>query len=151
MAIDTTMVKRRALYKGEVGFFPSSEMASDDIALATNDEEVMCRFWRPRHLQALKFLWALVHKAQQNSDLWLDRYVAMADLKIRIGYTQMLYDRKTKQLERVPRSLANITAEQLRLVTDRIADVICADVMPGMERNELYKEIAEMVGDPWKS
>lgn len=146
MAINTTMVKRGALYKGEVGFFPSNEMASDDIAPATNGEEVMCSFSRPRQLEALKFLWALVHKAQQNSDMWLDKDTAMSDLKTRVGFTRMLYDRKARELRPVPRSMANISAEQLRILTDRIADVICADVMPGMKRNELYREIAEMVG-----
>jgi hypothetical protein len=67
-------------------------------------------------------------------------------LKTRVGYTRMLYDRKTKQLKPVPNSLVRIDSEALRILTDRIADVICAEVMPGMKRNDLYREIEEMVG-----
>jgi hypothetical protein len=48
-------------------------------------------------------------------------------------------------VERV-RSITRINDEQLRLLTERIADVICAEIMPGMKKNDLYQEIEEMVG-----
>jgi hypothetical protein len=146
MAIETVLVKRGALYKGEIGFFPDNEMAADDIAPATMGEEVICRFYRPRQIEALKFLWAMVHKAADNSDLFLNKDDAMEKLKVRVGYTRVLYDRKTKELKPVPKSLVRIDSEALRILTDRIADVICTEVMPGMRRNDLYREIEEMVG-----
>ena len=73
MTIHTTLTKRRAKYQGEVGFFPDNEMAQQDIAIATMGEEVMCSFSRPRNLEQLKYLWALVHKVSDNSDRWLDK------------------------------------------------------------------------------
>jgi len=142
--IETTLVKRRALYRGEVGLFPSTPMALEDINTVANEAEVMCGFYSPRHLEALKFLWALVDKTSQNSDRYLDKDEAMSDLKLRAGHSKLLYDDKTKKLELRPKSLKRISAEQLRQLTEKIITIICVEVLPGMEPNELRAEVEEM-------
>jgi hypothetical protein len=144
MTTDSILTKRRAHYKGEVGLFPDNEMAADDLALATMNTEVICRWYSPPTLKKLKFLWTMVYKAWQNTDFWLDHHEAMIDLKTRIHFTRVR--QVGPKVEAKPRSLTRINDEQLRLVTDRIADVICTEVMPGMEKNQLYKEIEEMTG-----
>lgn len=146
MATDSILTKRRALYKGEVGLFADNEMAEADLALATMDTEVICRWYSPRTLQKMKFLWALVYKAWQNTDFWLNHHEAMEDLKERIHFTRMRWDRDEQKLVEKPNSLTRIDDETLRLVTDRIADTICAEVMPGMKKNDLFREIEEMTG-----
>jgi hypothetical protein len=147
MTIDTTLVKRRALYQGEIGFFPSTPMAEEDVAIAKMDSEVVCSFYSPRNLEALKFLWALVHKVAENTDRYLDKDEAMRDLKLRAGYTRVMYDNKTKELELRPKSLTRINNEQLRLLTEKIIDIVCDKLIPGMKRNELRKEVEKMCHD----
>ena len=141
MSIETTLVKRRARYQGEIGFFPSTPMAQDDIAVAKMDEELVCRFYSPRNLEALRFLWGMVHTTAFNSDRWLDKDEAMADLKIRAGFTKVIYNDKKKQLELRPKSLTRINDEELRLLTDKIAKIICSEILPGVKSNDLRKEI----------
>src|SRR5262249_382682 len=111
VTIDTTLIKRRAVYKGEVGFFPSSSMAEADIALAKMNEEVMCTFSSPRTLQQLKYLWALCTKVADNSDQFIDKDHAMHDLKIAVGHSRVLYDRKSGKLGVRPRSLKRLSYE----------------------------------------
>jgi hypothetical protein len=145
MTINTTLTKRPALYKGEVGFFPDNRMSADDIAPIAMHEETMHRITSERNLQALKFLWALVHKTTDNTDCFLDKDDAMEKLKINVGYSKAVYDPHTREMVVRGKSLKKISAEALRTLTDRIADVVCADLMPGMKRNDLYREIEEMI------
>jgi len=149
MTINTTLTKRPALHKGEVGFFPDNQMSADDIVPVAMYSETMHRITSERHLQALKFLWALVHKVADNTDYFLDKDDAMEKLKVKVGYSKSVYDPYTRETVVRGRSLKKISAEALHTLTDRIADVVCMDLMPGMKRNELYREIEEMVGVKW--
>jgi hypothetical protein len=142
---ETTLTYRPARWKGEMGCFPDTEMASQDMQVFRAYEELLATLSSPRTLQALKFLWALVHKAADNSDIWLDKDTAMEDLKLRAGFARPVYDPKTREMKIKPKSLKKVSEQTLRTLTDKIADIICVEVMPGMDRNRLYKEIAEMV------
>jgi hypothetical protein len=144
MTIETTVVKRGALYVGEVGFFPSNQMAADDIAPAKMGGEVVCSFYSPRNLESLKFLWALVHKTADNSPRWLDKDEAMEDLKMRARFARFVVGADGK-VELRPKSLKRISDEALRLLTDKIMDIICQEILPGMKRNDLRKEIELML------
>lgn len=147
MTIHTTLVKRRAFYAGEIGFFPNNEMAQQDIAIATMDEEVVCSFTRPRNLERLKYLWALVHKVSDNSDRWRDKDEAMVELKLLAGYAKLVFDSKTRELELKPKSLTRISDEELRSLTDKITAIILEEILPGMKANDLRREIEDMLRD----
>ena len=147
MTIETVLMKRRALYAGEIGFFPTSPGAQEDVALAKMDSEVVCSFYSPRNLEALKFLWALVHKVADNTDRYLDKDEAMEDLKLRAGFTKVVYNSQQKELELRPKSLKRVGNEQLRALTDKVIGIICGEILPGMDRNVLRREIEEMTSD----
>jgi hypothetical protein len=144
--IETTLVKRRALHQGEVGLFPNNPIAEEDLELCTMNDEYMVELRSEKNLQQLKFLWALVHKAADNSDLFTDKEDAMTKLKVAVGYSKRVYSPHDGTYTDKPRSLKRITNEKLRFITDRILDVICRDVLPGMEANHLRQEIEEMLG-----
>ena len=145
MTIESTLVKRRAKFVGEMGFFPSSPMASEDLATVKDGTEVMVSWYSPRNLERLKFLWGLVHKVSDNSDRWLDKDEAMEDLKVRAAFTKVVYNDKKKELELRPKSLKRINDEELRRLTNRFIEIISTEIMPGMKANDLKKEIEEML------
>jgi hypothetical protein len=146
VTIETTLVKRPALHKGEVGFFPNNPMAEEDVSRVAMHSETMHRITSEKNLQALKFLWGLVHKVSDNCDLFLDKDDAMEKLKLRVGYSRAIYDPQTRGLENRPRSLKGISDEQLHLLTERMLDVICTEIIPGMKQNDLRREVEEMAG-----
>lgn len=146
MTIDTTLIKRRALYRGEIGFFPNDPMSEEDVASAKMDSEVCCTFYSPKNLEALRFLWGLVHKVADNTDRYLDKDEAMHDLKLRAGFSRVMYNSKSHELELRPKSLKRIGNEQLHQLTEKIMDIICDDLLPGMKRNQLRAEVEEMLG-----
>lgn len=145
MTTETTLRKRRALYRGEIGLFPTHEMATEDIALFTMDNEIMATLRSERQLKALNYLWGLVHKAQQNTDYWIDRYKAMDWFKVRVGFTKPGRDPDTREWDmHRPKSLKRINDNELRLLTERIIDVICQEILPGIKREDLRREVEEM-------
>jgi hypothetical protein len=95
-------------------------------------------------LEALKFLWALVHKTADNSSRWLDKDEAMEDLKMRARFARFVVGDDGK-VELRTKSLKRISDEALRLLTDKIMDIICAQIIPGMKKNDLRKEIELML------
>lgn len=143
MSIETTLVKRAALYVGEIGFFPTNEMSAEDIMPAKMGGEVVCSFYSPRNLESLKFLWTLVHKVADNSEWWLDKDEAMEDLKMRARFAHFVH--RNGEVHLRPRSLKRINDEQLRQLTDKFIDIICRDIIPGMKKNDLRKEIETML------
>ena len=139
------MVKRRARYKGEVGFFPAGEIFEEDIVPAKMGEQVIVRFHSPRRIEALSYLWGLVHLVADNTDRYLDKDEAMHDLKLRAGYVRVLTDEDGK-LELRPKSLTRINDEDLRVLTAKIQTIVCDEILPGVKRQRLRKEIEEMIG-----
>lgn len=148
MTIETFLTKRRARYQGEVGLFPDSAMATEDVAFLPMDVALCVKAWTHKRIEQLRYLWGVVHKAQDNSNFWLDRYEAMDDLAVQVGYCRTLTDRHTGKSECKRKSLTRISDEQLRLLTDRIVDVICTEILPGIDREDLRREVEGWVNDP---
>lgn len=142
--IETVLVKRRALYQGEVGFFPTTPDSQADVGKAVMDAEVVCSFYSPKNLQQLKFLWALVSKVADNSSRYLDKDEAMDDLKLRAGFARLVVDKVTNEISLRTRSIKQVSNEELIALTSKIIDIVCRDLMPGMKANDLRKEIEEM-------
>jgi hypothetical protein len=144
MTTDTILMKRRARYQGEVGFFPDNEMSQADIAPATMNEEVIVTWYRPKTIERQRYLWGLVYKTWENTSLWMDHHEAMEDLKTRAHFTRMRWDSKEKTLRPYVKSMKRISDSELRVLTERIIDVICQEILPGMERADLRREVEEM-------
>jgi len=145
VTIHTFLVKRKAKYRGEVGLFPNSEMAEEDLVPIARDQEVSVALRREKNIQALRYLWGLVHKVADNTDLFLDKDDAMEAFKVRVGYSKAIYDPHARKIESKGRSLTRISDEQLRLLTDAITTVICTEILPGIKRKQLREEIEEML------
>lgn len=145
MTIETFLVKRKAKYRGEMGLFPNSEMAEEDLVPIARDQEVMASLRREKNIQALRYLWGLVHKVADNTDLFLDKDDAMEAFKVRVGYSKSIYDPHSRKIEVRGKSLTRISDERLRLLTDAITTVICNEILPGIKRKELREEVEAML------
>lgn len=151
MTVETFGTKRRAHYAGEIGLFPSSEMASEDIAIFALNSELMMRLWSEKRIEQLRYLWGLVHKVADNTDLWLDKDDAMEGFKIRVGYSKAVYDPRIQRVQVRGKSLKIATAEQLKTITEKVQGVILTEIFPGMKNNVLREEIENMIGDNQRS
>jgi len=143
--IETFLIKRCARFGNEVGLFAGSQMADDDLAIFALNKDLMAKLWTERRIEQLRYLWGLVHKVAENSELFLDKDDAMEGLKIAANFYKMVWDTRLQKL--VPRgnSLTRISDEQLRLLTVKIQGVIQEQVFPSMKDNELKREIEELM------
>jgi hypothetical protein len=142
MTIETVLVKRKALYPGEVGFFPSNPVSEDDVSPFTMGGETIHRISEQRNIEQLKFLWGLIHKTADNTDRFRDKDQLMEHLKVRAGYYKLVWN--GTKFEAVGKSLTRIDNEKLRLLTEQFIEIICEKIIPGMKANNLRREIEEM-------
>ena len=146
MTTKSFLTARGARYVGEKGFFADNPMAQEDLALVRNGEEVIVRWYSVRNLEALKYLWGLVYKVANATDRWVDYKEGMKDLKMRAAFARLVYNPQEKKLEWRTKSLSRITNEELRSLTNKISNIIIAEVLPHMKPNQLRREVEEMLG-----
>lgn len=144
MTLELFLTKRRALYKGEVGLFPSFVPAADDMAVLAEGEEVEAKISSPKNIALQRYLWALVDKVAHNSSLFADKDHAMEQLKLRVRYAKMVMN-DHGELELRAKSIKRASNEELQRLTNQIIQVVCSEVLPGMKASNLRKEIEEMV------
>ena len=147
MAQETTLIKRPALYKGEIGLFAPNQMAEEDLMVAPMHSEVLVGIRSEANLQLLKFIWAIAWKLAK-AGRYLDKDEGMDDLCIRAAHSKLVFDDKTKKLELRRRSLRRQPYEVLRKLADKVVGVVLTEVLPGTKHNEFINEIEEMIGGP---
>jgi hypothetical protein len=147
MTVETFLTKRRAFYAGEIGLFATSQMADEDLAIFALNKELMAKLWSEKRIEQLRYLWGLVHKVADNTNLFLDKDDAMEGFKVRVGYSKAVYDPRTEKVKLKGRSLQKITDEQLKIVTGKVQAVIREEIFPGMKDNELRREIEDMLSE----
>jgi len=145
MTVETFLTKRRAFYSGEIGLFAGSQMAEDDLAIFALNKELIAKLWSERRIEQLRYLWGLVHKVADNTNLFLDKDDAMEGFKIRVGYSKAVYDPRTQKLESKGRSLQKISDEQLKILTAKVQSVIREEIFPGMKNDVLRREIESLL------
>ena len=147
MTVNTFLTKRRAFYAGEIGLFASSQMADEDLTIFALNAELMAKLWTEKRIEQLRYIWGLVHKVADNTELFLDKDEAMEGLKIASSYYKMVWDPTIQKL--VPRglSLTKISDEKLKILTGKIQGIIREQIFPGMKDNELRREIEDMLSE----
>jgi len=144
MATESILTKRAARWKGEIGLFADNPMAEDDLRLCANDEEVRVKWYSPRNIKALRYLWGLCYKIGNSTDRYLHWREAMEDLKMRVGFTRIIF--RHKKFELRGKSLSQVSNEELLLVTRQIEDEIIKEFVPYMKPHQLRAEVEEMLG-----
>jgi hypothetical protein len=122
-------------------------MAEEDLAIFALNKELMAKLWTEKRIEQLRYLWGLIHKVADNTNLFLDKDDAMEGFKIRVGYSKSIYDPRTQKIEARGRSLTKLSEEQLLLLTAKFQTVIREEIFPGMKDNELRREIENMLGE----
>lgn len=145
MSFETILRKRPALFPAEVGLFPTSEMASDDLAIISNGSDVYARLSTPKNLQTLKFLWALATKVAECRDDLFDKDDAMSVLKREAKFVKFVTNPITGEITLREKSLARLRNEDMQRLANRMVYVTCAKIVPGIEEAKLRDELLRMV------
>lgn len=127
------------------GLVPMNEQAEDALRKIKQDQDVFVKFRRPRNIFHHRKLFALLNMVCNNLDMPITPEQLLVVIKIRTGHVDVI--KTTKGLIEIPKSIsfAAMSQDQFEPFYDRAIEFIIADVLPGVNRQELEAEVLEMV------
>jgi hypothetical protein len=135
-----------AVFRKELGCLrPADEEAEKVLRGIKMGECVTVSVKRPRNLQHHRKFYALMNLILQNQDHYKSVDEIVAAFKFATGHVDSI---KTKRgIIQIPRSIAfaNMGQMEFSAFYDMAVDFVLAEVIPGLGRAELEREILEMV------
>lgn len=145
MTLEVHLRKRGALHKGEVGLFPHSQVAEDDIRTIADQADCLCKISSPKNLALLAKLWCIADVVAKSHDHLHDKEDAMELLKVKARFVKTKIDPHSGEVEIVGKSLARCDNESLSRLANRFVHIVCTEIIPGMKESDLKKQLEEMV------
>jgi hypothetical protein len=128
MTIEIAVIKRKARYKGETGFFAVDQIADEEIKRMPDDEAPLwAELHDPKSAKLQRLLWTIAQKLADGG-LYFDKNEAMDDLKKRTN---------TRSL-RVGRA-------ELSRIADRMILTVCSELLPDMKEDEFRAELEDIL------
>lgn len=138
------------LRRTKAGFEPAYDRDADLLRDIPVGAVVSTVPKRPRNPRRLRWWWALLHKVAESHPFYSRAEQVALHLKYRTGHVEPVVIVKGDAVEThlVPQSIAYdaMTESEFRAFVDRALDVVVAELLPGIERDELVAEIEAMLG-----
>ena len=130
------------------GYVPADDEARAQHARLTPDTLIAGRIWRSRSLPQLRLYWGVLDHVAGATE-WENAERLHQFLKIRLGCWDPVRAPSGKVIA-VPWSAAfdAMTQDEFQKYMDAAINVICAEVVPGSNREELISEVNSMLGVP---
>jgi hypothetical protein len=142
-------VLRPARFAGERGLFPVDAHAIAGMqAIGKTGSHVLVSTRTARNLRQFRLYWALCSKIAESFEPQRDKYDVDHLLKIKGRHFRWVTDPVTGELTPRTESIAveSMTQEAFALFFQRCVEIICAEIVPGMDAELLKAEVLEMIG-----
>ena len=126
---------------------PCSLVDEEELMEYANGQDITVTIHRQRSSKQNRFFWALLQKVCSNHDLYQKPEQLLTWLKVRLGYVQQVkfHDKEiwwtTKSI-----SFNKMGQDEFRKFFDSSMDLIITEVIKGISKEDLIKEIESMVG-----
>jgi len=129
------------------GLAPHNQAARDILAKYRIDDLVTAEVVKPRNLGNHRLYWALCQKVAENMDGDYDAEVISDVLKIRTGHVTVVKTAKGECF--IPKSISFSALDQIAFAAffDKVVRVVCTDVLPGVNSDDLRAEIELMLAN----
>lgn len=129
------------------GLEPANDIARDLLGKVKLGSVVRVDVKRPRSLPWHARYWALVSLISDNSSRTPDEVHAL--LKLKAGLVKRMEERNGT-VWAIPDSVAfdRMTAEEWAVYWDKVVQIVCADLLPGVTAEQLRQELANLAGVP---
>lgn len=123
---------------------PVDDAGKDVLAKVKLGSVVMVEYKRPRNVAHHRKFWALISLIYQNQT----RYKSPEDLcdaiKVYVGHSKVLRMTDGREVH-TPLSIAFHAMDQASFdgFYDKVVDVVCAEIIPGLDREDLRRELME--------
>lgn len=141
MSDERPIVFRRALF-GLEATDDASEAALKSVKIG---ECVELKMKRPRNLQQHRLFWALMSKVHENQEHYKSPEEVCIAFKFAVGHVDSI--KTARGVIQVPKSIAFAKMDQIAFgeFFKRALDFCVAEVIPGIGKEELEREVMEMV------
>lgn len=131
------------------GFWPADDRAEDFARGIREGDTIKADVRRPRNPGQHRLFFALLSKVQENTDRWPNTDALLQAVKIALGHfdTMQLVDGRVVPH---PRSISfgSMAQDDFRRFFNDTVQLVITKIIPGLDRNDLLREINEMVGVP---
>lgn len=139
---------RRSRFAGEAGVFPVDVIAIEGMRrIGKEGTQTLVSTRTPRNLKQHRLAWALAQKLVDCCDWLLDRDNAMDYLKKKAGHVKFyVLPNSEVELRTLSIAWAALPQEQFTPIFDNMIKVICEQIVPGLNAEDLRREVLEMAG-----
>lgn len=127
------------------GLHPDNELATDKLRTIAIGDVVQCQITKPRSLPWHRRYFALVGIIADNTTYTAEEVHIL--LKLRCGCCKLIKERNGKEFW-VPDSIAfdRMDGTDWAVYWKRVEDYVCQELIPGIDKEGLRNEIADLVG-----
>jgi hypothetical protein len=135
------------MVRKNLSLIPADRLAEEDLAALSLTAQLLVDVRKPRSPQHHRLLFALLRKVAQSTPTPLSENALLSWVKVRTGHVEHVPLGFGRSYE-APASIAfgNMDQAEFGLFFDRVADLICAEIVPGLGKPELLREIEDMLG-----
>ena len=132
------------LRKDRGGLWASDDASAAILAGIKAGEVIACEIRRPRNLQMHRLFWALMQKIYENQTHYESPEEVAAAFKVAAGHCDFV--QTPRGLVGVPKSIsfAKMDQAEFRAFFDKALDYLTTVVIPGLNRDDLEREVMEM-------
>ena len=133
------------LQKHNGGLVAADEISENWLRRVLEGDKIMAEIRKPRNINHHRKLFALLKKVCDNLDQPVSTEMLLGLIKLRTGHCDLIDT--VKGTVAVHRSIAFESMDQLAFdeFWNRAVDFIIAEVIPGVDRDALEREVLEMV------
>jgi len=127
---------------------PADDDAREALKRWKLGDTLACDVVKPREHKSLRRYWAMVNLVLQNTDQFKSKEQLHAYLKIRAGHCTPIASNTTGEVFYVPDSIdyATLDENQFMQVWVKIVNVICEEILPGLDSEAMELEIQRVCG-----
>jgi hypothetical protein len=130
------------------GLAPADDDAREHLLKYKIGDTLAAEIVKPREHRSIRRYWAMIKLVLDSTDQFKSRYQLHTYLKIRAGHCTSIVNKLSGEVFLIPESIdyATLNEDQFNDVWRRIVDVICEEILPGVQEHELELEIQRVCG-----
>jgi hypothetical protein len=139
----------RAMFIKQPGrLIPADADAEEMMSGIKNGVGVFVSVKEPRNYKHHQLMFVMLNKICENCLEWKDAHSLLDALKIEVGYVDRVKDLHGK-IYLKPKSISFEKMDQtaFRRFYNRLVHVVCTQVIPGLDKEDLEREVNEMLAD----
>lgn len=126
---------------------PCAAVDEEALSAFPEDKDLSITIKRARSYRQHKFFFALLQKICENNDTYKTPEQLLIFLKVRLGYVeQVAFHDETVWWTTKSISFGTMGQDEFQKFFNASLDVIVAEIIPGLDREDIIREVENMVG-----